>query len=190
MTYALVIDNEIQAVGRLPGSARLVATGVWFCPHGGLVNASTAEQEACGWFAVTDTPPSYNTATEVLTRGDVILVAGRPVRQYTKRAKTAEELAADALAAAVEQNTQTLANPTTIEAQLTALKAFLVDTDIQVVLDQANNTALTTAQLNRALKAIVRQLRRQANMTVRLSRLTCGEVNPELLGDVSDVGEA
>lgn len=96
MTFALVLDDEIQAVGRLPGSARLVETGQWFCPPGGLKNATTAEQEACGWFAVIDAPPTFDEATEALERGDVELVAGVPTRAYTKRAKTAEELAAEA----------------------------------------------------------------------------------------------
>lgn len=96
MTYALVIDNEIQAVGRLPGSARIVESGRWLCPPGGLAAASVEQQQACGWFAVTDTPPRFDAATEILVRGDVVLVEGSPVRDYTVRSKTVDEIAADA----------------------------------------------------------------------------------------------
>jgi hypothetical protein len=52
-----------------------------------------------------------------------------------------------------------------------ALRAFLSDADIQLVLDNPNSTALTTQQLNRALKAIIRQHRRVAGVLVMLLRL-------------------
>jgi hypothetical protein len=96
MTFALVLDDTVVSVGRLPGSARLLDGGAWFCPPGGLANATQVERELCGWFAVVDAPPQFDVATEVRSRGDVSLVAGVPTRSYTVRAKTPEELAAEA----------------------------------------------------------------------------------------------
>ena len=100
MAFAFVVDEVLQAVGRLPGSARLLDTGEWFMPPGGLRAASEADRAACGWFDVADTPPVYDSATEVLERGVVILVDGFPVMDYTVRDKTPEELAADVQTAA------------------------------------------------------------------------------------------
>lgn len=91
--YALVVDNAVQSVGRLPNSARRLDNRAWVM---GLANAPTALVEACGYFPVTDEPPTYGPATEVLERGDVTLVAGVPTVQYTVRAKTADEIAAEA----------------------------------------------------------------------------------------------
>jgi hypothetical protein len=55
------------------------------------------------------------------------------------------------------------------------------------VLDQPNTTALTVQQTNRALKALVRQARRDANLTLRVARYAIGQARPELLDDVSDI---
>lgn len=97
MTYALVIENEIQSVGRLPNSARRLDTRAWVM---GLADASPALVAACGYFEVLDMRPEYDPATEVLERGDVVLSdPTTPVREYTIRDKTAEELAAEADAA-------------------------------------------------------------------------------------------
>lgn len=96
MMYAQVTADTINAVGRLPNSARRLDTRQWVM---GLTNAPTELVEACGWYSVTDTPPDHDPATQVVERGDVTLVDGRPVRRYTVRAKTADELAAEAEAA-------------------------------------------------------------------------------------------
>lgn len=93
MSFALINSGAVKAVGRLPNSARRLDTGQWVM---GLTSAPTALVEACGWFPVTDEPPTYNTTTEVLERGAVEVVDGRPLRAYTVRAKTAAELAEDA----------------------------------------------------------------------------------------------
>jgi hypothetical protein len=182
--YALVIEGEIQSVGRLPTSARRLDDGNWVM---GLATASPGLIAACGYFLVLDMHPTYDSATEVLERGDVFLSdPSTPVVAYTIRPKTAEELAAEAFASTVQTNTETLSNPTSVEARIASIKGFLTDADVQVVLDQANNTALTTTQLNRALKAIVRQERRQANAWVALARLVVGTYHPEVLADIGD----
>jgi hypothetical protein len=74
-----------------------------------------------------------------------------------------------------------------IQTRITEIKAFLADPDIQAVLDVANATPLTTQQTNRALKSIVRQARRDANLTLRIARYVIGQVHPALLDDVTDV---
>jgi hypothetical protein len=98
MRYALVIDNAVQNVGRLPDAARRLDTRQWVL---GLSTAPAEFVEACGYFPVVDTPPAYDSRTEVLERGDVVLVDRVPTVAYTVRAKTAEELAAEAEAAHV-----------------------------------------------------------------------------------------
>jgi ribosomal protein L16/L10AE len=70
--------------------------------------------------------------------------------------------------------------------KIAEIKLFLTDADIDVALNIANATPLTTQQLNRALKSIIRQLRRSANLDVRAFRYVFGQVHPELLDDVSD----
>jgi hypothetical protein len=92
-TYALVEDDIVKTVGALPASARRLDTGEWVM---GLATAPTELVEACGWFVVTDTPPAYDPATEVLENGGVVVVAGRPVFDYTVRPKTAAEVEAEA----------------------------------------------------------------------------------------------
>lgn len=83
-------------------------------------------------------------------------------------------------------NERSLLDLATLLTKFTELKAFLSDVDVQVVLDQPNNQALTTQQLNRALKAGFRQQRRAANFDLRLARYVFGQVHRELLTDISD----
>lgn len=93
MTYALINDGDVKAVGPLPGSARRLDTRQWVM---GLASAPSDLVEVCGWFPVADTPPTHDPALEVLEVGGVDVVDGRPVRAYTVRVKTADELADDA----------------------------------------------------------------------------------------------
>ena len=98
--YALIVDGEIESVGRLPNSARRLDTRDWVM---GLADAPSKLVAACGYFAVVDQPPQYDAATEVLERGDVFLSdPSSPVVGYTVRDKTAAELAAEADEAARE----------------------------------------------------------------------------------------
>jgi hypothetical protein len=181
--YALVVDGQIQSTGRLPESARRLDDGAWVM---GLATAGLELQAACGYLEVVE--PTRPTITTAQTFDDdtIELVAGVPTRVYHVRAKTAGELANDVANA----NRTLLSDRATIEADITALKTFLTDVDIDAVLAQANNTALPTATLNRALKTIVRQLRRDANFDIRLARYTLGQVHPELLADISDTRPA
>jgi hypothetical protein len=135
---------------------------------------------------VVDPGPPALTPTQTLDPSTVELVAGVPTLTYHPRNKTAQELAAEQRATTISANTATVTDQTTILADIANLKTFLVDPDVQAVLDNANNTALPTATLNRALKAVVRQLRRDANFDIRLARYVIGQVHPDLLLDVSD----
>lgn len=129
MAFAFVVDGVLQAVGRLPGSARLLDTGEWFMPPGGLRAASEADRAACGWFQVTDVSPLFDSATQVLERGAVVLVDGFPVVDYTVRDKTPEELAADAQTAADETERDAARNAI---ANLDAYLALTSPTNAQV----------------------------------------------------------
>jgi hypothetical protein len=147
-----------------------------------LRNATPDIQRACGWYEVTETdPPAFNPSTQV-SSSTVELVDGTPARVWTVRDKTPEELAAEIAAA----NAQLLADLTVIQAKITELKAFLSDPDVIAAEAQPNNTALTAAQQNRFNKAVARQLRRSANVDVRLFRYVFGQLHPELLDDISD----
>lgn len=92
MTYALVTNGAIQSLGRLPSSARRLDTGQWVM---GLAIAPVAMQQACGWFAVADTPRPADTATTTFDRS-VELVDNTPTVVWTERAKTQAELDAEA----------------------------------------------------------------------------------------------
>lgn len=93
--YAFTVDSVIQATGRLPQAARRLDTGQWVL---GLPNATVELQQACGWYAVTDTsrPADTDTATHDRT---VELVEGTPTVVWTERPKTQAELDAEQAAA-------------------------------------------------------------------------------------------
>ena len=88
MTYALVTDDTIQQIGGLPKSARRLDNDAWVM---GLANASTEAQQACGWYAVTDTARPGDTDTTTFDRS-IELVAGVPTVVWTERDKTEAEL--------------------------------------------------------------------------------------------------
>lgn len=100
ITYALVTNDAIQSLGRLPNSARRLDTGEWVM---GLATAPVAMQQACGWFEVADTARPADTATTTFDRA-VELVNGTPTVVWTERAKTQVELDAQAQA---EQDAET-----------------------------------------------------------------------------------
>ena len=85
-----------------------------------------------------------------------------------------------------QPNKDLLSDLETLQVKFTELKSFLDDPDIQAVLDQPNATPLTTQQQNKAMKEMVRQLRRITNFQIRLARYVFSQENPELLNDVSD----
>lgn len=180
MGYVHVSDGQIDGAetGR-PTQLIRVADGARVIWWQGI---SDAELAACGWLKVVEPERPAVTAQETFDADTIELVAGVPTRVYHVRAKTAGELAADTAAA----NSVAVSDLAALNTAIANLKSFLVDPDVQAVLDQANNTALPTATLNRALKAIVRQLRRDANFDLRLARYVFGQLHPELLQDVSD----
>jgi hypothetical protein len=181
--YALVVDGQIQSTGGLPQSARRLDDGAWVM---GLATAGVDLQRATGWFEIVEPARPTITTAETFDPDTIELVAGAPTLTYHVRAKTAPELAADVANA----NRVIVSDLTTILADIAGLKTFLTDVDVEAVMVNANNTALPTATLNRALKTIVRQLRRDANFDIRLARYTLGQVHPELLADISDTRPA
>jgi len=86
--FALVTDDTIQAVGRLPRSARRLDTGQWIL---GLPDAPVDLQQACGWYEVTDADRPDETETTTHDR-TFELVDGIPTVVWTERPLTDEEL--------------------------------------------------------------------------------------------------
>ena len=111
--HALIIYNEVTATGNLPAGARRLDAGEWVTPPGGAWTPELAA--ACGWFEVTETPrpDPIDGGTHEST---VQLVDGLPVRVWTWREWTAEEVAWQAEAEArLDDHGQRLAR---IEAHL------------------------------------------------------------------------
>ena len=100
MTFALVTANTIQSEGGLPSSARILTGPAELL--GGVVNdlynLPVETQQACGYFAVTDTARPDDDAVNTYDR-TIVLVANVPTETWTQRAKTADELTADKQAA-------------------------------------------------------------------------------------------
>lgn len=94
-TYALVTDDTIQSIGRLPNAARRLDTGEWVM---GLDTAPPELVQATGWYEVVDTARPDDTTTTTHNRS-IELVAGVPTVVWTERAKTADELASEQQAA-------------------------------------------------------------------------------------------
>lgn len=177
--YALVVDNTIVRTAGTPTNLERIEDGAKVL-YSAYITAD--ELAACGWFLVVEPEPPTITASQTFDPDTIELIAGVPTRVFHVRDKTPAELAADTAAA----NSEVVSDLAAIQTAITNLKTFLTDPDIQAVLDNANNTALPTATLNRALKAMVRQLRRDANFDLRLARYVFGQQHLELLQDVSD----
>jgi hypothetical protein len=131
--FALVVNNAIQAVGRLPDSARRLDSGQWVL---GLPTASAAIQQACGWFAVTDTPRPADTSTTTHER-DVVLVSGVPTVRWTS----------------VPKSTQAI-NRATIDSQIAAALAELDALIAAPAVPTVPDGTLTTAQLSEAVRTM------------------------------------
>jgi hypothetical protein len=184
--YALIRDGVIEAV-REPfrqGEVKLSDGRLMRPPESGWTESMAA---ACGFVPVVDAGPPAITALQTFDANTVELVAGVPTTTYHPRDKTPDELAAEQRAATRAANEAALTDLGAIGALVADIKLFLVDPDVQAVLDQPNTTALTVQQTNRALKALVRQARRDANLTLRVARYAIGQARPELLDDVSDI---
>jgi hypothetical protein len=80
--------------------------GAWVDPDDGTTYTNMAvwteaQRNALGWFAVSDTPPAFNAATQQLAAGAVTLVNGVPTQQYTVTSLPAAALYAAKLAAGI-----------------------------------------------------------------------------------------
>lgn len=141
MIYTQVIDGTVTAEsGRVPQAARRLDTGQWVL---GLRDASVDVQQACGWFAGTDTPRPVDTQTTTHDRS-VELVGGTPTVVWTERAWAADELAAR----------QVAANATTIDAAITNALAELQQVINAPALETVPAGTMSTAQLSNVLRAL------------------------------------
>jgi hypothetical protein len=180
--YAQINDNTIiHTRSSVPDAGSYTLDGVRQCVAP-LRNATVDIQQACGWYEVTETdPPAFNPQTQV-SSSTVELVDGTPTRVWTVRDKTAEELQAMVR----DANLATLSDVAVLATKIADIKTFLTDPDVVAAEAQPNATALTVQQQNRFNKAVARQLRRSANVDVRLFRYVFGQLHPELLDDISD----
>jgi hypothetical protein len=170
--YAIVVDGAIFTVGGRPRAWR---------NHTGLQYATDEQLAAIGILPVVDVERPADTATHTTERS-VELVAGAPTVVWTPRAWTTEELASRTRAI----NNAALTDLQVLEAKIAEIKTFLTDPDVVAAENQPNASPLTAQQQNRFNKAIARQLRRNANMDVRLFRYVFGQLHATLLDDVAD----
>jgi hypothetical protein len=128
MTYALVINGTIEAVGRLPRGGD--ADGQWIEP----LTADNAH--LCGWHQVVDTDRPDDTGVETWVR-TIDVVDGTPTVVWVSRAWTDDELAART----AETNRQAIDGR--VATHVAALRAI------------KNSTGtLTGAQLSNAVRAL------------------------------------
>lgn len=175
--YAYIENGEIIAAFiNLPSTGVNLTTGQ---PVPNLPEQPVAVQEACGYFLIggDPRPAPDDFITGIAWDANVSMVSGRPVATWSQRPPLTDETRAQI----VEANTAAALDVGQWITDIADLKLFLTDPDIQTVLDQPNNTALTAQQLNRALKVIIRQLRRNANMQIRMSKMTMAQQHPEVL---------
>jgi hypothetical protein len=170
--YAIIKDNAIESIGSRPKAYR---------NHTGLQYATDEQLAVLGILPVVDTPRPADTATHTTERS-VELVAGIPTVVWTSVAWTAAELAQRARSA----NAAALTDLQALQAKIAEIKTFLTDADVVAAENQPNATPLTAQQQNRFNKAVARQLRRNANMDVRLFRYVFGQLHATLLDDVAD----
>jgi hypothetical protein len=126
--HALVVDGQVEAVGRLPRSARRLDTGQWVL---GLHTAALEVVEACGWFAVADTARPGHGQDQTSSR-TVELVDGTPTWVWTVADKTAKQLAAEA-AFARQQAADVAARVATVLAAARLVRDGLDDPDAAAV---------------------------------------------------------
>ena len=176
--YVDITTTPLVAVDNLPESARLIDGGAWVM---GLATAPVAQQEATGWFVLTEVAAPTVQPTQ-RAEVSVQLVNNRPTQVWTVRAETAEELSQRTRSA----NLVALKNTAAVQAKMADLKLFLTDVDVQFLLDLANNTMPSAQQLNRGLKAIIRQERRAANFLMLLARLELARYDQSFLDDITD----
>lgn len=79
--HAQIIDGTIVGLDGVPASARRLDTGEWVL---GLRDANAATQQACGWYAITDTPRPDDTDTTTFDQ-TIELVDGVPTVVWAER---------------------------------------------------------------------------------------------------------
>jgi septal ring factor EnvC (AmiA/AmiB activator) len=152
MTYALVTDGTIQAVGSLPPATRRLDNGNWVL---GLRDAPVDLQQACGYFAVTRAERPADTPTTTWDR-TVVLVDGTPTEVWTERAKTQAELDAHA------QQTNRQAAIDAIKQAMSNLDAAIADMDAYLAMTSRTNAqvAAQVVDLCQAVRVMARNQRR------------------------------
>jgi hypothetical protein len=161
MTYALVTDGTIQAVGGMPVAARRLDNGNWVL---GLRDAPVDLQRACGYFAVTRAERPADTPTTTWDR-TVVLVDGAPTEVWTERPKTQAELDAQA----GQTNRQAVIDA--IRQAMSNLDAIIADmTDFLAIANPTN------AQNGAQLKDVCQAVRAMARNQRRLIRLAADDL--------------
>lgn len=146
-----------------------------------LRDKDPARLAARGWLPVTLTARPADTPTTT-TDYAVALVAGVPTETWTSRAKTAAEIAA----ATAATNRATLTGTATLDGRLTRLAAYKTDPEIVAALARSNTTAITTQELNRLVKVMLRREERLTATVALLVRL----LDPALLASISDTTDS
>lgn len=141
MTYALVLDGQIQSVGPLPRGASRLSDRAWLQP------LDPADAASCGYLEVVDVERPADTA-QVTHDRSVELVDGTPTVVWTQRAWTPEELTARTEAA----NGSTIR--TQAETVLTANRTFL------------GLASPTNAQTLAQVRALTRQMNGLIRLTI------------------------
>jgi hypothetical protein len=108
--------------------------------------------------------------------------------QITSRSLTEDEitwLSEVVIQGQRDTNRSTMSDRDTLISALDEIKTFLNDVDIQASLDRPNNQAPTAQELNRTLKALIRQERRSAQLVTRLAKYVFSQAHPDLLDEDS-----
>jgi len=178
MSFAFVVDGQVKAYDITPPLTAFRPDGVEVVVRKG----TSTDQRACGFYVIQQVPPPAINSNQRNDR-TVQFIGGEAVEVWTTRAATTPEITQ----VNRKVNLDLMTDSTDLTNTMNTLKEFLSDPDIQVLLDQPNNTALTTQQVNRGFKAIVRQLRRNANFSMRQTRVGFFNYNnQQLLDDISD----
>ena len=145
MIYAQVTNDTVTTVaGRLPNGARRLDNGNWVL---GLPDASTALQQACGWFEAVETARPADTATDTHTRS-VELVSGVATVVWTQVPKTLEQIEFDRVS--TERSTMQAQARTAHNNNVTYI-ALASPTNAQV----AAQVKDLTRQMNAIIKLVV-----------------------------------
>jgi hypothetical protein len=169
VTFARVVDGEIDIVGTLPYSARRLDTGRII--HD-LFDTNRKWRRACGWYEVIETARPVVSPLEV-AEATVELVDGLPTQVWVVRPKTQSELDA--------------ANRAANRAELLAIAGSNIDALMAVVAELNVLTSLTNAEINANpaahIKDVARSVKTCARQTVRIARVLTDMTDSIDVGD-------